>query len=93
VLRALQRQRYAAFRRFVLGFYTQAFRDLFFSQDPPKYMFRAVVTVLAGYWRPSFATRAVAGAVLLQRAAAAAVRLRRIVLRRVSRPAGVPPGP
>ena len=53
-----QRQRYAAFRRFVLAFYTPAFRDLFFSDDPPKHMFRAVVTVLAGYWRPSLATRA-----------------------------------
>jgi 2-polyprenyl-6-methoxyphenol hydroxylase-like FAD-dependent oxidoreductase len=53
-----QRARYASFRRFVLGFYTPAFRDLFFSADPPKYMFRAVVTVLAGYWRPSLATRA-----------------------------------
>jgi flavin-dependent dehydrogenase len=52
-----QRQRYASFRRFVLGFYTPAFRDLFFSNDPPKHMFRAVVTVLAGYWRPSLATR------------------------------------
>jgi flavin-dependent dehydrogenase len=52
-----QRQRYAAFRRFVLGFYTPAFRDLFFSADPPAHMFRAVVTVLAGYWRPSLATR------------------------------------
>jgi flavin-dependent dehydrogenase len=52
-----QRRRYAAFRRFVLGFYTQAFRDLFFSPAPPKHMFRAVVTVLAGYWRPSLATR------------------------------------
>jgi flavin-dependent dehydrogenase len=52
-----QRRRYASFRRFVVGFYTQAFRDLFFSPDPPRYMFRAVVTVLAGYWRPSFATR------------------------------------
>jgi flavin-dependent dehydrogenase len=52
-----QRQRYAAFRRFVLGFYSTAFRDLFFSADPPKHMFRAVVTVLAGYWRPSLPTR------------------------------------
>jgi FADH2-dependent halogenase len=52
-----QRQRYASFRRFVLGFYTPAFRDLFFSADPPKHMFRAVVTVLAGYWHPPFATR------------------------------------
>jgi 2-polyprenyl-6-methoxyphenol hydroxylase-like FAD-dependent oxidoreductase len=53
-----QRQRYAAFRRFVVGFYTRAFRDLFFSEDPPKHMFRAVVTVLAGYWRPSLPARA-----------------------------------
>jgi flavin-dependent dehydrogenase len=53
-----QRQRYAAFRRFVTGFYTRGFRDLFFSEDPPKHMFRAVVTVLAGYWRPRLATRA-----------------------------------
>jgi flavin-dependent dehydrogenase len=53
-----QRQRYATFRRFVLGFYTHAFRDLFFRADPPKHMFRAVVTVLAGYWRPSLVTRA-----------------------------------
>lgn len=52
-----QRRRYAAFRRFVLGFYSHGFRDLFFSPDPPPHMFRAVVTVLAGYWRPSVATR------------------------------------
>ena len=54
---ARQRGRYASFRRFVLGFYSHAFRDLFFSPDPPKRMFRAVVTVLAGCWRPSLATR------------------------------------
>ena len=52
-----QRARYQSFRRFVLGFYTPAFRDLFFSQDPPPRIFRAVVTVLAGYWRPSMITR------------------------------------
>ena len=52
-----QRARYRSFRRFVLGFYTPAFRDLFFSPRPPARMFRAVVTVLAGYWRPSWATR------------------------------------
>jgi FADH2-dependent halogenase len=52
-----QRRRYATFRKFVLGFYTKAFRDLFFSADPPKHMFRAVVTVLAGYWNPSIVTR------------------------------------
>jgi flavin-dependent dehydrogenase len=52
-----QRDRYRSFRRFVLGFYSTAFRDLFFSPDPPQHMFRAVVTVLAGYWRPSWRTR------------------------------------
>jgi flavin-dependent dehydrogenase len=52
-----QRARYRSFRRFVVGFYTNAFRDVFFSADPPKQMFRAVVTMLAGYWRPSWMTR------------------------------------
>jgi flavin-dependent dehydrogenase len=52
-----QRQRYRAFRRFVLGFYTPEFRDLFFADDPPRGMFAALVTVFAGYWRPSRATR------------------------------------
>jgi flavin-dependent dehydrogenase len=52
-----QRQRYRSFRRFVLAFYTAEFRDLFFAEDPPQRMFRALVTVFAGYWRPSLATR------------------------------------
>ena len=52
-----QRARYRAFRRFVLSFYTEGFRDLFFSEDPPPRMFRAVVTVLAGHWHPSLTTR------------------------------------
>jgi flavin-dependent dehydrogenase len=52
-----QRQRYVSFRRLVLAFYTPAFRDLFFAEDPPQRMFRALVTVFAGYWRPSLATR------------------------------------
>jgi flavin-dependent dehydrogenase len=52
-----QLARYRSFRRFVRAFYTSAFRDLFFSPDPPPQMFRAVVTVLAGYWRPSPITR------------------------------------
>lgn len=52
-----QRGRYRMFRRFVRGFYTRPFRDLFFSEDPPPRMFRSVVTILAGYWRPSLATR------------------------------------
>ena len=53
-----QRQRYRTFRRFVLGFYTPEFRDLFFANDPPARMFRSLVVVFAGYWRPSIATRA-----------------------------------
>ena len=53
-----QRQRYRSFRRFVMAFYTNAFRDLFFSDDPPERMFRAIITVLAGYWRPSWRSRA-----------------------------------
>jgi flavin-dependent dehydrogenase len=52
-----QRERYRSFRRFVLGFYTAEFRDLFFAEEPPRRMFRSLVTVFAGYWRPSLATR------------------------------------
>jgi flavin-dependent dehydrogenase len=53
-----QRARYKSFRRFVVGFYTPEFRDLFFGEDPPQHMYRALATVFAGYWRPSLATRA-----------------------------------
>jgi FADH2-dependent halogenase len=52
-----QRRRYASFRRFVLAFYTPGFRDLFFSSDPPRRMFTAIITVLAGYWHPSWQAR------------------------------------
>jgi len=52
-----QRQRYRSFRRFVLGFYTPEFRDLFFSDDPPERIYRSLVAVFAGYWRPPFVTR------------------------------------
>ena len=52
-----QRARYQSFQRFVRGFYQPAFRDLFFSPDPPPRLFRGVVTVLAGYWRPRPITR------------------------------------
>ena len=52
-----QRQRYLSFRRFVIGFYTPEFRDLFFDEDPPERMYRALATVFAGYWRPSIVTR------------------------------------
>jgi flavin-dependent dehydrogenase len=52
-----QRRRYLSFRRFVLGFYTPEFRDLFFNDDPPPRMFRSLVTVFAGYWHPTLVTR------------------------------------
>jgi len=53
----IQRRRFAVFRRFVDGFYTPEFRDLFFQPGPPPALFRAVVTVLAGVWRPRRRTR------------------------------------
>ena len=52
-----QRKRFESFRRFVVGFYTPQFRDLFFSPQPPKLIFRAVVTILAGKWNASLWTR------------------------------------
>jgi flavin-dependent dehydrogenase len=56
-----QGRRFRMFRRFVVGFYTPQFRDLFFSPEPPKRIFRAVVTVLAGNWHPRFSTRVLIG--------------------------------
>lgn len=53
----LQERRFEVFRRFVLAFYTPQFRDLFFQPGPPPILFRAVVTVLGGKWRPRFVTR------------------------------------
>lgn len=52
-----QRKRFETFRRFVVGFYTPQFRDLFFSPQPPRLIFRAVVTILAGKWNASLWTR------------------------------------
>jgi len=52
-----QRQRYFSFRRFVLGFYTPEFRDLFFNETPPQRMFRSLVSIFAGYWDPKLVTR------------------------------------
>src|SRR5947207_3313040 len=52
-----QRQRYETFRRFVIGFYSPEFRDLFFDPEPPRSMFQAVVTVLSGRWNARFRTR------------------------------------
>lgn len=52
-----QRKRFERFRRFVVGFYTPQFRDLFFSPEPPALIFRSVVTILAGKWNASLRTR------------------------------------
>ncbi|MBX6326354.1 MAG: tryptophan 7-halogenase [Chthoniobacterales bacterium] len=52
-----QRRRFERFRRFVVGFYTPQFRDVFFNPDPPKLIFRSVTTVLAGRWDASLWTR------------------------------------
>ncbi len=52
-----QRKRFERFRRFVVGFYTPQFRDVFFSPEPPKLIFRSVSTVLAGKWDSSLRTR------------------------------------
>jgi flavin-dependent dehydrogenase len=52
-----QRRRFRSFRRFVVGFYTPEFRDLFFADDPPPRMFRSLVSIFAGYWHPSLASR------------------------------------
>lgn len=54
-----QRKRYETFRRFVIGFYTPEFRDLFFDADPPKSIFRATATILAGVWDASLRTRVI----------------------------------
>jgi 2-polyprenyl-6-methoxyphenol hydroxylase-like FAD-dependent oxidoreductase len=52
-----QRKRFETYRRFVIGFYTPQFRDLFFEPDPPERIFRSVVTILAGNWDAGLWTR------------------------------------
>jgi len=52
-----QRKRFRTFRRFVVGFYTPQFRDVFFAPAPSPLIFRAVVTILAGKWNASLWTR------------------------------------
>jgi hypothetical protein len=52
-----QQKRYLTFRRFVVGFYSPQFRDVFFDPHPPKLIFRSVVTMLAGKWNASLWTR------------------------------------
>ena len=51
------RARFAHFRRFVVGFYDPAFRDLFFQPSARYGLSQAVTSVLAGNWPPSLATR------------------------------------
>jgi FADH2-dependent halogenase len=51
------RRRYRHFRRFAGGFYDPAFRDLFFSRTSRWGVYEAVLSVLAGNWRPTLGTR------------------------------------
>ncbi len=57
-----QRRRYEYFRRFALGFYEPAFRDLFFQPTNRWGLLDAIVAVLAGNWRPSLKIRMKIGA-------------------------------
>jgi hypothetical protein len=71
--------RYHYFRRFAVGFYDPPFRDIFFQADSYLGIRRAVISVLAGNWRPSFLTRlrlaGFFGLVALQRRVGIAPRL------------------
>jgi flavin-dependent dehydrogenase len=51
------RKRYHHFRRFAVGFYDPAFRDLWFTRSSRFGVYEAVLSILAGNWRPSLATR------------------------------------
>ena len=51
------RRRYAHFRRFAVGFYDPAFRALWFQPSSRWGTFEAVLSILAGNWRPSWMTR------------------------------------
>ncbi|MEO8678358.1 MAG: tryptophan 7-halogenase [Vicinamibacterales bacterium] len=50
-------RRYHHFRRFAAGFYDSSFRDLFFSHSSRFGIYEAVLSVLAGNWRPTWKTR------------------------------------
>ena len=54
----LVRKRYHHFRRFAIGFYDPAFRDVWFTPKKRFGIYGAIVSVLAGNWRPSLLTRA-----------------------------------
>ena len=70
------RKRYHHFRRFATGFYDQAFRDLWFTPNKRFGLYEAIVSVLAGNWRPSLLTRARIGMFF------GLVALRRLALKR-----------
>jgi FADH2-dependent halogenase len=53
----LARARYHHFRRFAVGFYRPNFRDLWFQRTKRGGLFEAVLSILAGNWRPSLALR------------------------------------
>lgn len=55
------RKRYHHFRRFAVGFYDPAFRELWFTPRKRFGIYAAIVSVLAGNWRPSLLTRAKIG--------------------------------
>ena len=51
------RRRYHYFRRFVVGFYDPYFRRLLFRRSRRLGIYEAVLSALAGNWRPGLATR------------------------------------
>ena len=51
------RRRYQYFRRFVVGFYDPYFRRLLFRRSRRLGIYEAVLSALAGNWRPSLGTR------------------------------------
>jgi flavin-dependent dehydrogenase len=53
----LTRTRYHHFRRFAVGFYKPHFRDLWFQRTKRGGLFEAVLSILAGNWRPSLELR------------------------------------
>ena len=50
-------RRYQHFRRFAVGFYDPAFRDLFFNRSSRFGIYEAVLSVLGGNWRPTWRVR------------------------------------
>jgi hypothetical protein len=54
---AAVRKRFHHFRRFAIGFYDPAFREIWFTPSNRFGLYGAIVSVLAGNWRPSLLTR------------------------------------